>query len=228
MLEINNVKKNFGKKKVLKGITTSFKYGNIYGVIGSNGAGKSTFFRCLCGLEKYTGSIIYKTKQKNIKNSIAYLPTEPYFYPKITGQEYLEFFSEISREKISKSQIEFIKLFNLPLNTYINSYSTGMRKKISFLAILLLKRPIYILDEPFNGLDLDAVLLFKRVILKLQNNNAMILISSHMINSLTDICDTIQYLDEGVFTNKYFKDTYDKIESDLTKDIEDKVDMFFT
>lgn len=229
MLKINQLEKSYGSKMVLKNITASFDAGNVYGVIGSNGAGKSTLFRCICGLENYKGTISHKKHTKRLKNHIAYLPTEPYFYPKITGKEYLEFYAKISENNISKSHEHLNDLFQLPLNTYIDKYSTGMKKKIAFLAILLLQRSIYILDEPFNGLDLDSVLLFKNIILELKNKNATVFVSSHIINSLTGICDTIQYLGDGKFIKKYSEEGegFSKIEMEVTKDLEDKVSVFF-
>jgi len=219
MLVIKNLSKSFGNHTVLNDINIHFPKGDIYGIIGSNGAGKSTFFRCICGLNAYQGEI-QTDSDETIRNSIAYLPTEPYFYPKITGKEYLEFFRKIADKSTSKFSDELIDLFNLPLNNYIEKYSTGMKKKIAFLAILLLDRPIYILDEPFNGLDLDAVILFKKIILKLKNKDTIILISSHIINSLTDICQQIHYLNNGNFVNSYTSTDFKNIEKDISNTID--------
>lgn len=226
MLKIHNINKSFGDKKVLHNMSSTFDTNSIHGVIGSNGAGKSTLFRCICGLENYKGSIIHEKYNKALKNNIAYLATEPYFYPKITGQEYLEFHNKIAVKKGKWSE-ELNTLFDLPLDKYVENYSTGMKKKIAFLANLILNRSIYILDEPFNGLDLDSVLLFKSIILKLKSKNNIVLISSHIISSLTDICDDIQYLNNGSFIKKYMKDDYKNIEGEISSNIKNSVSEIF-
>ena len=214
MLEILGLNKSYGSKIVLQNLNTSFHEGNIYGIIGGNGAGKTTLFRCICQLENYSGSIKHEVYTNSLKNNIAYLPTEPYFYPKITGNEFIEFYRKISGRKIDRKLDEIKELFELPLNSYIDKYSTGMKKKIAFLAVLNLQRSIYILDEPFNGLDIHAVLLFKKIILKLKETSTII-VSSHILDSLKNISDTIQYLQDGKFEKEYFANEYDKIEDDI-------------
>ena len=88
MLNITNLSKNYGKKKVLKEIELQFKPGEISGIVGENGAGKTTLFKCIAGLESHDGEIHHPTK--NIKNRIGFLETNPEFLSKITGKEYLQ------------------------------------------------------------------------------------------------------------------------------------------
>ena len=141
-LEIKQLRKNYGNQKVLKGINISFDSQEIHGIIGSNGAGKSTFFECICGLKNFKGEI--SSNHNPLKNQIAYLPTTPFFFPKITGREYLNFILKISKKK-NYSIKELTEVFNLPLTKYVESYSTGMKKKnIFFRTIIIGKINLYI------------------------------------------------------------------------------------
>lgn len=114
-------------------------------------------------------------------------------------------------EKKNSSIKELTEVFNLPLAKYVESYSTGMKKKLSFLGLLLLGKSIYILDEPFNGIDMESVELFKSIIKNLKERGCTILISSHIISSLTDMCSDIYFLNDGVFAKKYEKHNFNKI-----------------
>ncbi len=217
-IKIENLVKKYGSKKVLNDISISFESGKIQGIIGENGAGKSTFFECLCGFKKYEGKI-----DCDFRN-IAYLPTSPLFYPKLTGNEYLAFIYKITNTQKKKALEE---LFKLPLNKYVENYSTGMKKKLSFLGLLLLDKTIYILDEPFNGVDLGGVELFSSIIKKLKNQGKTILISSHIIDSLTTISDDIYLLDKGVFSKKYSKDNFISLKTKISSSFDKKVaDVF--
>ena len=90
MIQIEQLSKSFGAKKVLKDINISFEKGKVYGIVGANGAGKTTLFRCIAGLETHEG--IVRSELEPLKNHLGFLPTNPYFFPKITGQEYLQLF----------------------------------------------------------------------------------------------------------------------------------------
>jgi len=222
MIKIENLTKAYGTNVVLSNTYIDFPNEGIIGVIGHNGAGKSTLFRCICQLENYKGTIAHNLKSK-VKNHIGYLPTSPYFFPKLTGREYLAFFQAMSNQSDNSNIKEWNSLFQLPLDKYIEKYSTGMKKKISFFGILLQKKDVYILDEPFNGLDMDAVLLFKKILLELKQKGRLVIISSHIISSLTDICDNIHYLNGGVFEKSYNPESYLDIEKSLFQKLDENI-----
>lgn len=212
MLVIKGLKKRYRDKIVLDNIDLNLNAGEIYGVIGENGAGKSTLFRCICKLENYSGKISMQNAFE-----IGYMPTDPYFFPKLTGREYLEFFIKMSQNlQDKKSNIEdFNLLFKLPLNEFVDSYSTGMKKRLCFLGLILQQHRIYILDEPFNGLDMEGVLLFKEIILELKSKGALILISSHIVEALTNLCGTILLLKRGVIKKEYSVKNFGLIEKEM-------------
>lgn len=208
LIKIKKLHKSFGQVKVLNGLSLIYESGRIYGMVGENGAGKTTFFNCILGLLPSNGTII---KEKNIK--IGYLPSEIFFYSLITGWEYIEFCIKASGNKINISKIKELNLyFQLPLHKYASEYSTGMKKKLAFMALLLQEIDVYILDEPFNGVDLKGCILLKRLIRELKNRNKAIIISSHQISALHEICDNIHYLNTGIITHEFTNESIAEIE----------------
>jgi ABC-2 type transport system ATP-binding protein len=176
MITVTNLSKSFGKHKVLQDINVSFTQGNVYGIIGENGAGKTTLFRCLAGLENHEGTVNFN--EGILKNIMGFLPTDLFFFSKITGKEYLQLLC--NARKIKLDNIEEQNIFDLPLNEYAETYSTGMKKKLAITGILLQQNKVFILDEPFNGVDIQSNLLIKELILKLKSLNKIIIISSHI------------------------------------------------
>lgn len=213
MLIIETLHKSYGSKPVLKGLSARFEKGLVHGIIGLNGAGKTTFFQSICGLQEYTGKI-YDTELTSLKNHIGYVPTEPYFFPRIKGKEYLAFMQHAKNAPATNSMFSF----DLPLDEYVDNYSTGMKRKIAFLGAMTGSSEIYILDEPFNGVDIKSNLVLKQKILELRAAGKTILLSSHIISSLTEVCDEVHLLKDGVIHKHYFPDTYNKIEGDMMED----------
>ena len=222
MITIQHLTKSYGKKLVLNDLNLSLVDKQIHGLVGENGAGKTTFFECLSHLESFEGSI-------NIPNDIkiGYMPTSLYFYPNMKGFEYIEFCLSARKLKIEKDKINDLnQLFDLPLNEYAVEYSTGMKKKLALMALFLQNNDFYILDEPFNGLDLSASILLKQLVINLKENQKTILISSHIISSLTDICDQILYLKDGTIDQIYQPCDYERIEKDIISgDIKEKLSI---
>ena len=211
MIEVNDLHKKFGKVKVLNGIHLEYHPGKIYGLVGENGAGKTTLFNCMTGIYDYTGSI---TKSKTLKTG--YLSASNFFYSQITGLEYLEFCMKAKGLPASTLTIQHLnEIFQLPLDRYAAEYSTGMKKKLGFMALLLQENDVFILDEPFNGVDLKGCILMKRLIRQLKAKEKTVIISSHLIASLREICDIIHYLNEGVIYKEYHEETTEEIEEDI-------------
>lgn len=215
MIQINQLCKSYGDLAVLNNLHASFGEGQIFGVVGENGAGKTTFFRCLAGLESYEGSI--QTRYQPLKNHLGFLPTEPYFFTKITGEEYIRFMCRA--RGINVNDIHASNLFDLPLKQYASEYSTGMKKKLALTAILLQKNRYFILDEPFNGLDIQSNLLLTEILLKLKSLGKTILISSHIFSTLKEICDQIYLLKRQEPFRIVSPNEFEKLEYEL-RDVE--------
>ncbi|MDZ4707270.1 MAG: ABC transporter ATP-binding protein [Saprospiraceae bacterium] len=193
MIEVENLNKYFGPKKVLDQVNTQFERGRAYGVVGENGAGKTTLFRCIAGLEDYTGTIRYS--EGVLKNVLGFLPTEPYFFSKITGEEYLRLIC--NARKVAVPDLNEKNIFELPLNQYASTYSTGMKKKLALTGVLIQHNQIYILDEPFNGVDIQSNMVIVEIIQQLKAFQKTVIVSSHIFSSLVEICDQIQLLKNG-------------------------------
>lgn len=218
MITINNLTVSYNKsERVIDNLNLSLGENLIHGVVGLNGAGKTTLLNTLYGLKKaVAGTIQMENKELN-KKSVAYLETENFFYSNITGREYLSLF------KNKEFDIDrWNTLFRLPLNKIIDGYSTGMKKKLALLGVLKQDKPLMILDEPFNGLDIETSRIIRMILLRLKEKNKTIIITSHIIETLTNLCDFIHYLearqikysrDKSGFS-EFEREVFDKIENE--------------
>ncbi len=215
LIQIDNLSKSYYTKKVLSNINTNFESNKIHGIVGENGAGKTTLFHCLTSLTKYEGKIMFE-KTQDPKNITGFLPAELYFYPRITGKQYIEFCLKARNQNLKQLK-EWNDIFDLPLDEYAENYSTGMKKKLAIMAILLQENQLFILDEPFNGVDLISNMTLSKIFQKLKEQGKTIILSSHILSSLTDICDKIYHLKNGNIKTEYTKDLFGTIETDILK-----------
>ncbi len=219
MISISQLKVDYGKLNVLNNLSLDIHANSIHGLVGLNGSGKTTLLNTIYGLKsKNMGSIQWNGKPIERKN-IAYLETVNYFYPRITGGEYLGIFKSKNLEfDIDK----WNELFELPLNKLIDDYSTGMKKKLALLGIISLNREILILDEPFNGLDMETVQKAKMLLTGLRSKRT-ILITSHILESLTGICHYISYLNNGSIQFTKAKIDFPTVENEIFAVHNDKI-----
>lgn len=211
MIKIEHLSKKYGTNQVLKDISLSFEKGRVYGIVGENGAGKTTLFRCIAGLEKYDGSI--GSDFDILKNHLGFLQTEPFFFSKITGREYIQLLCNARNNRINN--IHERNIFDLPLDQYASTYSTGMKKKLALTAILIQENSFFILDEPFNGVDIQSNILITDIIHKLKNLGKTVIISSHIFSTLSDTCDEIHLMHEGEFTRKVYREEFADLEQSM-------------
>ncbi|MEL6864655.1 MAG: ATP-binding cassette domain-containing protein [Bacteroidota bacterium] len=221
MLSIEQLRVSYGRKLVLDGLSAEFQPGEIHGVLGMNGAGKTTFFNAVYGfVGKNAGQCLYHGKPVTSRD-IAFLETHGFFYPHMSGREYLQL---LALGNPSFEIEEWNRLFNLPLDATVDQYSTGMSKKLGFLGVLALDRPIMILDEPFNGVDVESNEKIDQVLKRLKASNKIILLSSHIIRGMTDICDRISYLEGGKIAKTYKKSEFADLEIQLKDLIKQEID----
>ena len=221
MIEIVNLHKKFGLFQALNGVNLTIGKGTVVGIVGENGAGKTTLFRCLAGLENYEGKIISEINP--LKNYLGFLPTEPYFFSKITAKEYIRLLCNARGKDIF--DIEEKNIFDLPLNKYVSTFSTGMKKKLAFAAILFQGNACLILDEPFNGIDIQSSFIVSEIILRLKSLQKTIIIASHIFSTLSDVCDEIHLLQQGKLVKSYQKEQFTDLKIKMkTFSIENKID----
>lgn len=211
MIKIKELSKLFGNKEVLKNLSMEFSTGNVYGIVGENGAGKTTLFRCIAGLESYSGEIISDVMP--LKNHLGLLLTEPFFFTMMTGREYIRLLCN-ARGK-TNVDIDNKNIFDLPLDQYASTYSTGMKKKLAITAILLQENEYFILDEPFNGVDIQSNIILTEIILKLKELNKIVIISSHIFSTLSDTCDEIHLLRKGEQIKSVNKTGFKDLEQEM-------------
>ncbi len=218
MITIKNLSISYKKEdRIINALNLSIQDKTINGIVGLNGSGKTTLLNSIFGLLKLDeGEINYK-QEKISKKQISYLPTENFFYSYITGREYLNIF----RTK-NFNENKWNKLFLLPLDQIIDEYSTGMKKKLALLAILKQDKPILILDEPFNGLDIETARIMRSILLKLKEKGKTIIITSHIIETLTNLCDFIHFLEDGKIKYSKEKQEFSEFEKKIFARIEIK------
>lgn len=191
MIRIENVSLSYGKQSVIRDLSLKIPEASVHGLVGLNGSGKTTLLKALYGLKTLDRGKLSFRENPLQRKDIAYLETDPFFYSHITGREYLRLFCLRNQAFDLKGWND---LFELPLDRFIEEYSTGMKKKLAFMGIIALKRNILILDEPFNGVDLETTQKLKIIIRALREQGKTILLTSHILESLTSLCDAISYL----------------------------------
>ena len=220
MLIIKDLHFSYSEKKVLNGLNFEARPSTIHGVLGMNGSGKTTLFKTIYGFNvRESGECLFNNLLVT-KKDIAFLETYNFFYSYMKGREYLELCALQNPDFNIKN---WNQLFQLPLNDLVETYSTGMKKKLAFMGMAALDRPILILDEPFNGVDFESSETLYEILKRLRKQGKTILLSSHIIESLTNICDEVSYLSEGVIERKYLSDEFDQMEKDLRDVIREKV-----
>lgn len=221
MLKIEQLSAHYGKKEVLKDFNLQCEQGTIHGILGRNGAGKTTFFKCLYGLIGRSGGHLSFDSRPIENGMIAYLETQNYFYPFLKGREYLE----LTTLQNKQFDIDaWNKFFDLPLEELAENYSTGMKKKLALLGTIGQQRPVLLLDEPFNGVDFETVETIYIILNHLREKGKTILLTSHVLPTLTEVCDQISWLKAGQIETSFektgFEDLKTKIKAEFQQGME--------
>ena len=208
MLDISISKKEFGSKIIFENTTITIQENGIYGIVGKNGEGKTTLFKCMLSLTPFEGKISFKSEALK-SQKIAWCPTEPALYEELTAAEFYDFYRELTSSTSNNSKM----LFDVTENQLIKNFSTGMKKKAYLNAVFQNDYSIYILDEPFNGLDLESNYILIQY-LKEKSKSSVILISSHILEILYANCESIFVIKDKNIIN-FQKGDFQKIEEKL-------------
>ena len=206
MIKIEKLTKNLGSNCVLDNLDLIINDGDIFGLVGINGAGKSTLLRCISGVyEADGGEILFDGESvfenPNVKKDIFFLSDNPYYPNNSSINTIIDFykaFYDIDIDRFNK----IISKFKLDCSKSINNFSKGMKRQL-FIALAIAVSPKYLfLDEAFDGLDPLARLIFKRELSELiEEKHITVIISSHSLRELEDICDKYGLLDQGKIEN---------------------------
>lgn len=227
MIQVNNLTKSYNGTVVLNIPELKIKKGESFGLVGNNGAGKTTFFRLILDLiQADKGEVL--SNEKDVKRNIdwktytgSYLD-EGFLIEFLTPEEYFNFIAGInhlSKGDIQKFMDEFEEFFNgeiIGKGKYIRDFSRGNKQKIGIAASLMTDPEVLVLDEPFASLDPSTQIRLKNLLKKMQEEKGMtMLISSHDLNHVTEVCERIVVLDKGnvIHDIKTQEDTLKELES---------------
>ena len=207
-LQLNKVTAGYTKVPVITDITFDVNPGEICGLIGLNGAGKSTTIKTIIGqLTPFSGRVEVEQlsileNQRGYRQSIAVIPESPVLYEELTFREHIEFvarsYHQMNEEKM-KHAMELVEAFRLTkqLDWFPAYFSKGMKQKVLIVCALMLDVPVYVVDEPFLGLDPLGIRTLLQVLKEKKEKGAAILMSTHVLDTAEKYCDRFIVLHEG-------------------------------
>lgn len=197
ILELKNITKKYYSKTAIEDINLTFVGGNIYGLLGPNGCGKTTLLKILAGLHKPTsGNITLNNKKLThlTKTEIAFLPTENFIYDQFKVKQAIKYFKDMYNDFDEKKAINIITDYDLNLNTTIKSLSSGQVAKLKIALTVSRNAQVYIFDEPLNGIDVITKDNIVNCIIDSYTKNKIIIISSHMVEEIEKIFDEVIFI----------------------------------
>jgi ABC-2 type transport system ATP-binding protein len=208
MLSIKNLNKKYGRFQAVDNLDLEVNEGEIFGFVGPNGAGKTTTMKIMCGLLRATSGEITLDgvdvirQNKRIKDKIGYMPDFFGVYDDLKVNEYLEFYASIynirgqGRKKITDDLLELVDLSN-KREAYVDSLSRGMKQRLCLARSLVHNPRLLVLDEPASGMDPRARVEMKEILKNLKGMGKTIIISSHILSELAELCTGIGIIDKG-------------------------------
>ncbi len=205
-LVIQDIRKNFNKKEVLRGASFAFETGKIYGLLGRNGAGKTTLFNCINEDIKVDGGSFWIEENGQTRpiaaEDIGYVLSTPVVPEFLTGREFLKFFLDINQTKIRESRtideyFDFMKIDPEDRDKLLKDYSHGMKNKMQMLVNFIANPGVLLLDEPLTSFDVVVADEMKQLLRRIKAEH-IIIFSTHIMELALDLCDEIVILNEGV------------------------------
>ena len=200
MLESKELTKVFGSKTAVEHVDLKLEKGHVYAMLGPNGSGKTTWMKMAAGLIKPTsGQVLFEGAPVGIESRkyVAYMSTEPYFYAWMTvkdvGKYYEDFFADFSYDRY----LELLKQMELTEEMKTKTLSSGMMAKLKIAVTMARDAKVYMLDEPFNGIDLLARDEIRACILRYASDEKLLLMSSHLVEEMEAIADRAVFIKEG-------------------------------
>ena len=205
ILELKNITKKFGSKVALDSINVTLQPGKIVGLLGTNGSGKTTMIKLINDLltpDQGTVQINGKKPGIDTKKIVSYLPERSYLDPGMTVKEALKFFSDFYADFDRKKAEGLLQEFSISLDSRIKTLSKGTREKVQLVLVMSRKAKLFVLDEPMAGVDPAARDHILDTILSSYDEEATILISTHLIADVERVLDEVIFLDHGKITRQ--------------------------
>lgn len=200
ILECRNLVKQYGYRPALKGINLQIERGRIVGLLGPNGSGKSTLIKLANGLITPTaGEILIdgKAPGEESKKIVSYLPDKNYLNEWMTVQQLIDFFTDFYEDFSSTTAIEMLQRLNISLKDRLKNLSKGTKEKVQLILVMSRKAQLYLLDEPIGGVDPAARDYILHTIISNYNENASVVISTHLISDVESILDDVIFISQG-------------------------------
>ena len=200
LLEINNLNKSFDNKEILKDINFSIQHGKIIGLLGKNGVGKTTLIKLINDLLTPTSGEILINGQKigvETKKVISYLPERTYLNKQMKVSEVISYFEDFYDNFDSEKAKKMLKDLDLDINQKLSKMSKGMQEKVQLVLVMSRNADLYVLDEPLGGVDPATRDYILDTILSNFNENASVIISTHLISDIEKILDEVIFIDKG-------------------------------
>ena len=200
LLEIKDLNKTFDKKEILKDVNLTVSSGKIVGLLGKNGAGKTTLIKLINDLLTPTsGEILINGEKVGVetKKRVSYLPERTYLNRQMKVAEVIEFFKDFYEDFDDEKAIKLLKDLDLDINQSLSKMSKGMQEKVQLVLVMSRKANLYILDEPLGGVDPATRDYILDTILSNFNENASVIISTHLISDIERVLDEVIFIDKG-------------------------------
>ena len=229
MIEVKNVSKQFGRLKALDDLSFTVERGQVYGLIGPNGAGKTTVMRILVTLLRadsgsaFIDGIDVMKNPREVRGIVGYMPDFFGVYHSLTAREYLQFFADAYCIPRAKQQVIIDELFELvnledKADSYVDNLSRGMKQRLALARCLIHEPKVLVLDEPASGLDPRARVELKEIISKLKQLGKTVLISSHILPELSEMCDAVGVMEKGkMIASGSIEEIYSRVFSKVIK-----------
>ena len=207
-IHIENVVKSYGGIRAVDGLSVTVPQGCFFGFLGPNGAGKTTTIKMLVGLSQRDSGTMHvlgmplPQRSLEIRKEIGLVPDDTLLFDYLTGPEYLEFVARlyaIPRPRAKERGCELIDLFQLSGNPrkLIGEYSKGMRKRVAMAAALIHRPRLFLMDEPFEGVDAVGARLMKDILLEQVHRGATVFLTSHVLEVVERLCDQLAIINRG-------------------------------
>lgn len=205
MITIDSLTVRYGSVTALDGITMHLTERAVHGVVGAGGAGKSSLLATIYGLVIPESGSITRSGHPLPRRGMAYLEAEPHFYDGLTGRDLLDL---TARFHPSSDPESFVRRFGLPVDRPIAAWPAAVRKMLALSVVMMQRKPLLLLDEPFDGLDAAQCRAVRELLAQCRDEGATVLVTSQRPATLATLCDDIRLLDNGRITAEYRRGEY--------------------